>query len=316
MRRRSIAEGVDFSHRGTTFASRPSWQDLNAVACPTAVDVEECRHFRAIITHHMARVNLHIGTSSQKITCMRHCIWGFVVILTAGALFAWPARVQSQEPSDVRTVQDGVFTEEQALRGRHQYQTTCGRCHGEDLTGSNARALVGDTFLRNWSSLSLDGLFDRVQTMPPGGAMTLGEDTYVDILTYVLETNGFPAGSEELRSETLPEIIVEGADGPQEVPDFSLVQVVGCLTSGPANTWILTDATEPIRTLDPAASTNEGRILVETVTLGTGSYELIYVFPAPDGLVGHRVEAKGFLIRGDQDQINITTLESVSLSCT
>ena len=139
--------------------------------------------------------------------------------------------------------------------------------HGEDLTGANARALVGDTFLRNWSSLSLDGLFDRVQTMPPGGAMTLGEDTYVDILTYVLETNGFPAGSDELRTETLPEIIVEGADGPQEVPDFSLVQVVGCLTSGPGNTWILTDATEPIRTLDPAASINEGRILVETVTL-------------------------------------------------
>ena len=237
-----------------------------------------------------------------------------VIALLTVVVVAPPLWSQTR-PNHERTVQDGVFTAEQADRGQKQYESFCVRCHGRGLTGANARALVGEPFLRNWTGLTLDGLLERAETMPPGAAESLETETYVDIITYVLQKNGYPAGEGELRADALPTILVEGEDGPQAAPDNTLVQVVGCLKSGPTNTWMVTDATEPVRTRDPAASVGDARVVAETAALGSGSYELMYVFPAPDGLVGHRVEAKGFLIRGDQDKLNVTALESVGASC-
>jgi hypothetical protein len=141
--------------------------------------------------------------------------------------------------------------------------------------------------------------------------MSLDSETYVDIIAYILGTNGFPTGGDELRADTLSTVVVEGEGGPQEVPDHTLVQVVGCLGRGPADTWIVTKATNPVRTRDPAASTDEARQTVATMALGSGSYELLYVFPAPDSLVGQRVEAKGFLIRGEQNRINVTAVTAL-----
>ena len=226
-----------------------------------------------------------------------------------------PLWSRTQPVTDGRTVQDGVFTEEQANRGQAQYEGYCLRCHGEDLTGANARALVGEDFLRNWTGLTLDGLLERAQTMPPGAAMSLGTDTYVDIITYVLKTNGFPAGGDELRADALPTVRVEGEDGPQAVPDNTLVQVVGCLSLSDDTTWIVTEATDPVRTRDPAESIDRAQQLIAARGLGTGLYELMYVFPSPDALEGHTVEAKGFLIRGDLDRINVTSIASVSSTC-
>ena len=87
-----------------------------------------------------------------------------------------PLWSRTQPVTDGRTVQDGVFTEEQANRGQAQYEGYCLRCHGEDLTGANARALVGEDFLRNWTGLTLDGLLQRAQTMPSSELPTLPQD--------------------------------------------------------------------------------------------------------------------------------------------
>ena len=37
-----------------------------------------------------------------------------------------------------------------------------------------------------------------MQSMPPGASENLAGDAYVDIISYVLERNGYPAGSGEL----------------------------------------------------------------------------------------------------------------------
>ncbi len=62
--------------------------------------------------------------------------------------------------------------------------------------------------------------------MPRGAPATLSDKTYVDIVSYVLKVNEFPAGAQELRVEDLPRIQLIGKDGPEPVPDFSLVRVV------------------------------------------------------------------------------------------
>ena len=232
------------------------------------------------------------------------------LILSAGALAQ-----QSPKTDDMRTVQEGVFSEGQASRGQEHYEANCMRCHGEDLTGGGARPLVGDEFLRNWLGLALDGLFDQLNTMPPSAAGTLGEAAYLDILSFILERNAFPLGDEELRMSVLPEIRIEGQHGPQDVPDNTLVQVVGCLTRTAEGAWLVTDASEPVRTRNPSASTGADRGAVGTVAAGPGSFELLYVFPSPDAFEGQRVEAKGFLIRGDQDAINVTSVDGMGARC-
>lgn len=225
---------------------------------------------------------------------------------------ATPLWTRLQPTDSKRTVQDGVFSEAQSIRGQNLYESYCLQCHGESLLGGQARALVGKEFLRNWIGLSLDDLFQRVQTMPPGSATTLDNESYIDIISFMLKKNDFPPSSNELRIATLSNIVVEDKNTPQEVPDQTLVQVIGCLTDGAPNTWLLVNATSPVRTRDPSSSIAAEQFDLKSIPLGSALYELLYVFPDPGDLAGHRVEAKGFLIRGKPDRINITSLTGLN----
>ena len=234
-------------------------------------------------------------------------------VLAAGDpfFFGWG---QAQIGDD-KSVWDGVYTKAQAARGRFNYQANCMPCHGADLSGTNARPLVGENFMRGWSGIKLDLLFERAQSMPPGAELSLDDGTYLDIITYVLESNQFPAGTEELTPEVLRTIMIQGKDGPQPVQNFSLARVVGCLTRGSDNSWVVTKAGEPVRTRDPDPSKAGELKEAEEAPLGSGTFNLMFVYPSPDGYEGHKVEVKGFLIRGPKDSINVSTWQSLAPTC-
>lgn len=122
------------------------------------------------------------------------------------ALTAGQPRAQDAE----RSVWDGVYTDEQADRGRAAYLLNCVACHGPALAGTGeAKPLTGPEFLSSWNGLTLGDLFDRTRaTMPLARPGSLRRDTYADVLAYVLKFNGFPAGETELaqRSEMLATI--------------------------------------------------------------------------------------------------------------
>lgn len=108
---------------------------------------------------------------------------------------------------------EGVFTEEQATRGQEVYSQRCIACHGEGLGGVGfAPALSGLTFDLTWKGETVGKLFDVTRrTMPeddPGG---LDRQEYADIIAFILQANGFPAGEEELLPEVeiLHEITIE-----------------------------------------------------------------------------------------------------------
>ena len=224
-------------------------------------------------------------------------------------------RIAAQEGDDP-SVWDGVYSAEQALRGRQLYEASCSRCHGADLSGANARPLAGESFIRDWGGLKLDGVLTRAKTMPPGASGSLGDQAYLDIIAYVLEVNAFPHGGSDLTASRAADVLVYGEDGPDAVPNFAMVQVVGCLARD-SGTWIVTDGSEPIRTRDPYASSGDALALTQAMALGPNTYELMYVFPDPDAYEGHHVEAKGFLIRRAEstDAINVTTVASLSAAC-
>jgi len=97
------------------------------------------------------------------------------------------------------TVRDKVFSAEQAKRGRASYDGKCASCHDGGTMGPE---LWGDPFLTQWENKDVAGFFSRIQTtMPEDAPGTLADKEVLDLIAYVLQTNGFPAGDKELASK-------------------------------------------------------------------------------------------------------------------
>jgi mono/diheme cytochrome c family protein len=96
--------------------------------------------------------------------------------------------------SESRTTRDGVYTAEQADRGKEVYQARCAECHALDWYKSEA--------VRAWDGAPAFNLYDLIRTkMPPTNPGSLRPREYVDILAYVFALNDQPTGSEELPSQ-------------------------------------------------------------------------------------------------------------------
>ena len=240
--------------------------------------------------------------------------------LVAATLVLMPVSGLGGSTSQVprTTVWDGVYTVDQAARGKEVYDVHCSSCHMADLGGSlEARPLAGDRFMADWSEDTLLSLFTGIQTlMPFDDPATLGDDAYLDSVAYILQFNDFPAGTRELAADGLADIQIEGREGPGPVPSFALVRIIGCLTQGPDDSWTLTRSTEAVRTRDPSGSNADELKALEAQPLGTQTFTLMSVYPDPASHAGHKMEAKGLLIRGpDGDRINVSALGMVASVC-
>jgi quinoprotein glucose dehydrogenase len=92
------------------------------------------------------------------------------------------------------------FNAAQAEAGQAAFQTKCASCHGTNLEGgAHAPALAGNTFWTQWDQQSARALYGRIiSTMPPDAPGTLSESDAIDIVAYVLKTNGLPSGGAEI----------------------------------------------------------------------------------------------------------------------
>jgi mono/diheme cytochrome c family protein len=108
--------------------------------------------------------------------------------------------LQAQQPA---SVWDGVYTSQQADRGKAVYQKECSSCHGAMLDGrGTAPPLVGDDFKSNWNGQTAGDLFEKMQTsMPADQPGRLSREQNADILAFLLASNAFPAGEKELSAD-------------------------------------------------------------------------------------------------------------------
>ncbi len=113
----------------------------------------------------------------------------------------------------VRSVWDGVYTEEQARRGERTYAQECAACHLDDLLGDGmAPPLAGTAFSFRWTDLSVGNIFTTTRTtMPQGAPASLSARAYADIAAVLLSVTDYPAGDEELEPDvpTLEQIRIE-----------------------------------------------------------------------------------------------------------
>jgi quinoprotein glucose dehydrogenase len=213
----------------------------------------------------------------------------------------------------------GVYSAAQAERGKSTFEGTCARCHGVDLSGDSAPPLAGDAFIRNWETKSLGGLFTKVlDSMPPDATSKLDPGDKLDVVAYILQRNSFPAGSTELGADVTAldtvQILRKGAA--PALPNFSFVQVVGCLEPGPGARWVLTRSSTRPGTRGRVVSATELE-RARARPLGEETYTLVSTAPFdPAARRGHKVAAKGLLYRQPGDnRLNLTAMQTLADSC-
>jgi cytochrome c len=99
----------------------------------------------------------------------------------------------------------GVYTQEQADRGKKVNSGVCAKCHGERGDGANepdqpgGPAIARFSFLRKWEGTSIASLFEYVKTeMPPDNPASRTDQEYIDVIAHMLALSGAPAGDTEL----------------------------------------------------------------------------------------------------------------------
>lgn len=234
-------------------------------------------------------------------------------------LAAWVFAVAISAQETQKTVADGVYSETQATRGAAAYDQACAGCHRPDLGGANGPALRGERFARIFAGKDLKTFYTKVATtMPRGAAASLGDAVYLDIVAHVLRENGFPAGDNELTQEALSalQVIPGRPKPPPPVGDFSYVEVVGCLTPGPENSWLLTNASEPVSLAATTASALRDAAATDR-PLGSQTFHLLDAMAYnPEPNKGKKMYVRGLLIKlpGEQ-RMTISVLEPLAPTC-
>lgn len=233
-------------------------------------------------------------------------------LLAAAALTAL-----AQSPPD--RIWEGIFTAAQAERGKAAYLKSCSNCHIADLNGSvRAPSLKGERFMSAWLNTTMNSLYRKVRdSMPATYPETVADDVKLDIITYLLSENGFPPGKADLKVdeeelERIP-IVKQGARG---VPNFALVQVVGCLEQGPARGWRLTRASDPAVTREDTSSSSA----LEAASgqpLGSATFLLVSAATfRPEAHAGEKVETRGlFYSDAGGNRLNVTSLRPTGRRC-
>jgi mono/diheme cytochrome c family protein len=96
------------------------------------------------------------------------------------------------------------FTTAQAERGEAAYQHNCLDCHGSTLDNGEfgGPPLKGTSFARHWDAANVAALSGFMKAkMPPDRPGQLNDETYADLIAYILGQNGFKPGDKELPAD-------------------------------------------------------------------------------------------------------------------
>lgn len=112
---------------------------------------------------------------------IRQILATLTLLVSAGAL------------ADPRTINDGIYTDEQAKAGEKLYAQHCLTCHDKKYFRP---------VLEVWDGQPLGILYTIMSaSMPESNPGALPRKEYVEILAYILSLNRYPSGDSELAYE-------------------------------------------------------------------------------------------------------------------
>ena len=96
-----------------------------------------------------------------------------------------------------------MFTTGQADRGKRVYDSNCVTCHGPNLVNAHyGPPLAGQYFSDTWNGKTVAELYTKTHdTMPPSRPASLDDQTYADLIAYILAGNGHAPGGSDLRPD-------------------------------------------------------------------------------------------------------------------
>ena len=99
------------------------------------------------------------------------------------------------------------FTVRQVDRGEYDFSDVCADCH-------STSEFRGQNFLYKWRRRTAWDFYRLITTtMPENAPGSLSDEQYVDVIAYVLQMNGFEAGTNELPATkaALDQFVMDGA---------------------------------------------------------------------------------------------------------
>ena len=130
-------------------------------------------------------------------------LWAAAVAMSAGA--------PVHESAVQKTSNDGIYTKAQADGAKAQYEKICADCHAFTVAAKKKPkdlTLGDEPFFETWAGRPVGDLINVIAlTMPNDGSAVLSESEAVNLVAYVLQQNGYPAGSEPLTKDTASAVL-------------------------------------------------------------------------------------------------------------
>ena len=99
-----------------------------------------------------------------------------------------------------------TFTAEQVERGHALYARNCQDCHGTTLDNGEfgGPAIKGFYFRQKWAPLGAGALYSFTKgLMPPDRPGQLTDQSYIDLMAFILSNNGYTPGDKELTADVI-----------------------------------------------------------------------------------------------------------------
>ena len=141
-------------------------------------------------------------------------VWRTSVV--AGSIVVWAAALAvSSTPARAtveKTTNDGVYTKAQADGAKAQYDKICAECHAFTVAAKKKPKdlpLGDEPFITSWDGRTLGELVTTiVTTMPNDGSAAVSDDEAVNLVAYILQQNGYPAGQSALTKAGASEVVL------------------------------------------------------------------------------------------------------------
>ncbi len=257
---------------------------------------------------------------------MRKFLAGCAALSCLTSILTLAALAQQPDAARKTVTRDPVFTAAQAERGRQVYQANCVGCHLPGLDGSGnpsvtatGAPLVGPRFVQDFGEGKVGALLNKITRDMPAGAGkagSLSEQQYLDVSSFILQQNKFPAGSSDLTVDLANDVWIPGAGGAEGLADYTYVSGVGCLQQDPTRSWMLTSAQELKKTDVPAPGATSAAATAPGAP-GEYNFRLLNAYNySPEPHNGRMVRVSGYLVRvGAEIRVNVQALQMVGASC-
>jgi mono/diheme cytochrome c family protein len=119
-------------------------------------------------------------------------------LLAGGLTFSLPAAARAQAADTTAlTTLSGVYTAEQATKGKDVFAAACTSCH-------KTMEFTGPKFWDTVVSRPLWDFFSYLKKeMPQDNPGSLGDSDYATVMSYIFSLNSMPAGSRTLPTDSL-----------------------------------------------------------------------------------------------------------------